>query len=116
VIVGAWLTGRSHRREWIADNQKDEYRKLLVGLNRLNMTLLLGVPIDRQEMTLAMEEITVALNTSLFIDDFLKKSGVMRDILDAVRQLEQKGNVELYRAEYWKAVNLIIAAAKKIPI
>ena len=76
VFVGYWLTGRAKRREWIADNQKEEYRKVLAGLNRLNMLLVTqhvtGV-IDPQELKRVMEETSLAFNTSLFITDFLEK-------------------------------------------
>lgn len=39
LIVGARLTRSAKRREWIADNQKEEYRRLLAALNRLNMAI-----------------------------------------------------------------------------
>jgi FG-GAP-like repeat len=61
----------------------------------------------------AAEEITVALNTSLFITDFLKGSQVTGDVLAALRKLDQGGSFDDYHKEYWKAVNLIMASAKK---
>ena len=66
-----------------------------------------------QEIKVAMEEITIALNTSLFIVDFLERSKVVDDVLQASRKLKQGGNFDDYREEYWKAVNSIIASAKK---
>src|SRR5437870_13815411 len=39
LIFGSWLTRNAKRSEWIADNQKEEYRKLLAALNRLNMAI-----------------------------------------------------------------------------
>ena len=66
-----------------------------------------------QEVKQATEEITVAFNTSLFITDFLEKSKVAGDVLNAVKHLGQGGGFGDYHEEYWKAVNMIIAAAKK---
>jgi hypothetical protein len=119
VFVGSWLTGRAKRREWIADNQKEEYRKVLAGLNHLNMFLIqskAGISLDMQEMKHAMEETSIAFNTSLFITDFLERSQVAGNVLDASKKFMSDGNYDDYQKEYWKAVNLILSAAKKIKI
>ena len=97
-------------------SQKEEYRKLLAGLNRLNMVLIqdhTNQNVGTQEIKDAMEEISMALNTSLFIFDFLEGSKVVDDVLQASRKLKQRGNFDDYREEYWKAVNSIIASVKK---
>ena len=60
-----------------------------------------------------MEEITIALNTSLFIVDFLEKSKVVDDVLQATKKLKKGGSFDDYHGEYWKAVNSIIISAKK---
>jgi hypothetical protein len=116
IFIGHWLTKCWQREQWIADNQKEEYRRVLAGLNRLNMVLAqqhLDRNVDEQEIKQATEEITIALNTSLFITDFLEESKVADDVLKALRKRGQGGSFEDYYDEYWKAVNLIIAAAKK---
>ena len=116
IVVGHYLTRSWQRRQWIADNQKEEYRKLLAGLNRLNMVLIqdhTNQNVGTQEIKDAMEEISMALNTSLFIVDFLEGSKVVDDVLQASRKLKQRGNFDDYREEYWKAVNSIIASVKK---
>jgi hypothetical protein len=116
ILVGHYLTRSWQRRQWIADNQKEEYRKLLSGLNRLNMVLILDHTnhnVGIQDIKEAMEEITIALNTSLFIVDFLERSKVADDVLEASRRLKHGGSFDDYQKEYWKAINLIIASAKK---
>lgn len=60
-----------------------------------------------------MEETTIALNTSLFISDFLEKSKVVGAVLDAGRKLGQGDSFDDYQKEYWKAINLIKTSAKK---
>jgi hypothetical protein len=119
VFVGSWLTGRAKRREWIADNQKEEYRKVLASLTRLNMILVdrhFTGTMDLQETKRAMEETSLAFNTSLFISDFLAETKVGGDVLDASKAFISGGSFDEYHEKYWKAVNLILSSAKKIKI
>ena len=116
ILIGHYLVRSWQRRQWLADNQKEEYRRVLAGLNRLNMALVeqyCNGNVDAQEIKQAMEESTIALNTSLFITDFLEGSQVAGDVLAAVKKLDQGSSFDDYHKEYWKAVNLIIASAKK---
>jgi len=116
ILIGHYLVRSWQRRQWLADNQKEEYRRVLAGLNRLNMALVeqyCNGNVDAQEIKQAMEESTIALNTSLFITDFLEGSKVAGDLLAAVKKLDQGSSFDDYHKEYWKAVNLIIASAKK---
>jgi len=116
ILIGHYLVRSWQRRQWLAYNQKEEYRKVLAGLNRLNMVLVDQSYRDAQEIKKATEEITIALNTSLFITDFLEKSKVAGDVLDALRMLDQGGSFDDYRKEYWKAISVILASAKKITL
>jgi|HubBroStandDraft_1064217.scaffolds.fasta_scaffold337023_2 hypothetical protein len=116
LIAGASLAHRARHREWIADNQKEEYRKLLSALNRLNLALIdkhtqRNSSQDPQALIGALSE---AINTSLFITEFLKKSQVLRDILAASKKLEQGGKFEDYHEEYWRAIKQIMNAATRI--
>jgi len=116
ILIGHYLGRSWQRRQWLADNRKEEYRRVLAGLNRLNMSLAeryCSRNLDAQEIKQAMEETSIALNTSLFITDFLEESQVAGAVLDAVRKLEDGGSFDDYHKEYWKAVNLIMASAKK---
>ncbi|HTA21927.1 MAG TPA: hypothetical protein VK763_00215 [Terriglobales bacterium] len=116
IFIGHWLTKRWQREQWIADNQKEEYRRLLAGLNRLNVILVqehFNGNLDAQEIKNAAEEVTEALNTSLFITDFLTKTKVAGDVLDTVKRLGAGGSFDDYHKEYWKAINSIVAAARE---
>jgi hypothetical protein len=116
IVIGHYLTRSWQRRQWIADNRKEEYRKVLSGLNRLNTLLVkqhLNGRVDVEEIKPAMDEVSVALNTSLFITDFLEESKVAGDVLDYAKKLVQGGSFEDYQANYWKAIHQIIASAKK---
>lgn len=116
IVIGHYLTRSWQREQRIADNEKEEFRNLLAALNRLNMVLLdrhSDGRLDLEELKPLMAAITSAINTSLFIADFLGESNVASDVLDAVKKLIQNDDFAGYHAKYWEAVNLIIAAAKK---
>lgn len=116
LIVGAWLTRSAKRREWIADSQKEEYRRLLAALNRLNMAIseeqTQGT--SSQDFHELMRELSEAANTSIFIHEFLRKTNVLGDIVAASEKLKQGGTFDDYRREYWKTVNQIVDSATKI--
>ena len=116
LIVGAWLTRSAKRREWIADSQKEEYRRLLAALNRLNMAIseeqVQGT--SSQDLQELMREVSEAANTSIFIHEFLRKTNVLGDIVATSQRLQQGGTFDDYHREYWKTVNQIVDSATKI--
>jgi len=116
ILVGHLLVRSWERKRWLADNRKEEYRRVLAGLNRLNMVLIdlhcYGTA-NLEDMKQALNESTVALNTTLFINEFLEESKVAGLILDATTTLNSGGSFDDYREKYWKAINLIMASAKK---
>jgi len=119
LILGSWLTVRARRREWIADNRKEEYRKVLASLNRINMIMISlhtgGVAnLDQNELQEAVRESTEAVNTCLFINDFMEKSQVLARVISCTRRFTNGGSFEEYHAEYWKAINQILDSAKKL--
>lgn len=89
----------------------------LGGFNRLNMAITthhvmnLGSLPDLKQ---AMEEISLAANTSLFITEFLEKTKVIGELHNASEELVKGGSFEEYRQHYWKAVNQILEAAQRI--
>jgi hypothetical protein len=53
VLVGAYLTGRRQKRDWLADNKKEEYRELLSAMTKalsINLQLyVLGLGLDSDD-------------------------------------------------------------------
>src|SRR5579864_9309939 len=85
ILIGHYLARSWQREQRSSDNQKDEYKSVLASLNRLNMMLIeqhSNGGFDVQKIKPLMEEVTVALNTSLFIMDFLVESKAADDVLD----------------------------------
>lgn len=116
VAVGHYLVRSWERKRWLADNRKDEYRRVLAGLTKLNMLIIdrhsFGT-IDMAALKEAMEESSMAFNTCLFINDFLERTKVAGDIVKAVKKFHNGGSFDDYHKEYWKSVNLILADANK---
>jgi hypothetical protein len=112
ILLGHYLTRSWQRRQWIADNQKEEYRRLLVALNDLSIVFTVE-PLPGQQVKDALHKLAEAVNTSLFITDFLEESKVLSAIIAAGKTMTKDGVYENYSKEHWKAVNQIIAAAKK---
>ena len=69
--------------------------------------------INGQLLQESMTETSVAFNTCLFINDFLEKTKVAGNILQATKKFTAGGAFDDYSNEYWKAINLIMADAKK---
>jgi len=116
ILIAHYLLRSWQRRQWLADNRKEEYRKLLAALNRVNMALVnlhCFQIANEKELDEATKEITVATNTSLFINDFLRKSQVLGMVLEAVKKLGKGGKFDDYTDEYWRAVNMTLDSAKR---
>jgi|ERR1700733_1051519 len=116
LLTGHYLSTSAQRKRWIADNQKDEYRKLLAALTKINVALLdlhTGNG-DLETLNDGMSEFSQATNTCLFISEFLEKSKVLDEIKQAVQSFITVDDVQSYQGRYWNAVNQIIASAKKI--
>ena len=116
IMIGHYLVRSWERKRWLADHRREEYQRVLAALNKVNVLIIdhhtNGVA-NLQALKEAINESTMAFNTCLFISDFLEQSKVMGEVVDAVKKVNQGGSFDDYRAEYWKAINLILAAAKE---
>jgi hypothetical protein len=114
IFIGAYLTRRWQRQQWIADNKKREFKDLLSAMTQVNTLLVKygGVPSSGTETTEA-EHLVLVSETCLFISDFLEESKVIGDLLQALKVLQGKKDMSAYLAEYHKITNRIRAAAKK---
>jgi hypothetical protein len=118
LVAGHFLSESAQRKRWVADNQKDEYRKLLAALTKINVALLdlHSGNGDHQDLDNGMNEFSQATNTCLFINDFLEQSKVLDEIKQAVQSFITGGDLKSYQGRYWTAVNQIIASARKISV
>lgn len=116
LLAGHFLSASTEHKRWIADNRKDEYRKLLGALAKVNVELLdlHSGSGNLETLDNGMNEFSQATNTCLFITDFLEKSKVLDDIKQAVQSFITGGDLKIYQEKYWTAVNQILSSAKKI--
>src|SRR4249920_2709756 len=91
ILIGHYLTRSWQRTQWIADNQKEEYRRLLTALHRLNLLIADGKPLMGQDVNQAVDEVTEAVNTSLFIYDFLEESKLMGKLITSIKSMPKEG-------------------------
>jgi hypothetical protein len=60
-----------------------------------------------------LNDFLTAVNTSLFVNDFFKRTKVADDVAENVSKLTDGGSLGDFRTEYLKALNQILDAAKK---
>ena len=116
LLAGHFLSASSERKRWIADNEKEEYRKLLATFTNVNIAML-DVPGGKANLSVihaALSEVSRACGTFIFIDDFLRKSKVVGELHAATKFLINGGDFTEYQKKYWGAVNEIINSARKI--
>jgi hypothetical protein len=84
VLVGAYLTGRRQKRDWLADNKKEEYRELLSAMTKaLSANIELhatGVALsgdDERRLTTSMSELMEVTRSRLFVAKQLKQLDVV---------------------------------------
>ncbi|HXP70738.1 MAG TPA: hypothetical protein VOA88_15760 [Candidatus Dormibacteraeota bacterium] len=80
VLVGAYIANRNQRKEWVADNKKQEYRELVSILTRaLNSVMLESAvlvahsPEEQREFERIGNEVLITIRDRLFIEDVVTK-------------------------------------------
>jgi hypothetical protein len=116
VLAGHYLSASSERKRWIADNQKEEYRRLLAALSKINIALCELRTSDgtMEALSEGLSDFSEASNTCLFINEFLESSGVLGEIRQAAQAFVETSDFEDYRKKYWNSINQIIESVKKI--
>src|SRR5271163_290979 len=77
VYIGSQLAARSHRRDWIADNKKEEYRELISTLTK-SMSTIHGMwgailnPDDQRSRAKAYTDVLEVNRSRIFIANEIK--------------------------------------------
>jgi hypothetical protein len=107
LFIGSWLTVGARRREWLADNQKAEYQRVLAAMNHLHMVImshLVGNILIASDITEVINETIAATNDCIFIYDFLERTRVVGDIIDASKQALVEKNMPVYQRKHWHSL------------
>lgn len=114
IAIGHYLVRSWERKRWLADNRKEEYRRVLAAVNKLNEFMIdyhATHYIDNEAFKQAIKDTQMAVNTSLFTSDI--HDDVLIGVLQTAVKFANGGSFDDYIQEYWKSVKLILAAAKK---
>jgi len=118
ILLGSFLTRRARRREWIAENQKNEYKELLAAITDVHLivikTFTANAPLNDLEQ--AISKLTRVVNSCLFITSFLEETKVPDDFRLGVQQLYATRDLHRFQDEHWKRVNKIVDTARAIKL
>jgi hypothetical protein len=85
VLVGAYITGKRQRRDWLADNKKEEYRELISAISKglaTYLQLYVGQSIrdtaDQKQLMLATSHVLETSRSRLFITNQIRRLEVAK--------------------------------------
>lgn len=120
VLVGAYLTGRRQKRDWLADNKKEEYRELLSAMTKalsINLELyILGVGLDsadqrrRANVTSELMEVT---RSRLFIAKQIKQLDAVNRWISLTSEFEKSRDGLVYGRGTRELLDEIVETALK---
>jgi hypothetical protein len=120
VFVGAYLTGRRQRRDWLADSKKEEYRELVGILSEgLSMyiqqyavqTIRSGE--DEGRLHEMLGRILVVMRSRLFIKKIVNSLNVAKRWNDLTRSFEDNHDSDTFSRGVGKLLDDILEAAMK---
>ena len=120
VLVGAYLTGRRQKRDWLADNKKEEYRELLSAMSKaINVFIQVYVAeegrnaADRGRIRAAKSELLEVTQSRLFIVKTMKEVDVTNRWLNIASAFEKTRDSNTFASDNGSLLNDIRAAAWK---
>ena len=94
IAVGAWLTTLRQKREWVADNKKEEYRELLAAISQAlsvhlhwNSQFVHG-PDDQRQLSQVTPNLVAVIRSRLFIAKEIERLNVLRRWFDISHDFE----------------------------
>jgi hypothetical protein len=120
VLVGAYLTGRRQRRDWLADNKKEEYRELVSGLTKGLSTYLqlyvaqtIRTGEDQKRLQESLASIMEITRSRLFIAKEVKRLDVVKRWHDLTGSFENDRDNIAFARGVGKLLDEILDAAVK---
>jgi hypothetical protein len=122
VIVGSLLTniltGRSQRKQWLADNRKQEYRELLSTLTH-SMTVIMTYtgtmvaigPHEQKEFQKAYNEALRVLHDRIFVAEQIKRDKIEDRWTTAMAELKRTNDIHCLDDPFDEIKALIVRAA-----
>jgi hypothetical protein len=120
VGIGAYLTGRRQKREWLKENKKEEYRELVAAITRCLSAYvqIYGVQTVRSgedERTIMAADANFAevVRSRLFIRNAVRHLKIAQRFMDVKADFRKNGVVELFITSSDRLVDEILAEASK---
>jgi hypothetical protein len=110
IFAGAYITNRNQRKQWLLDNKRSEYRKLMTTLSECATQLLrvyAGVPVvmgekDQRLLASAVTKSTNVIYSRLFIADEVKRLDVMKRWQGTVDTLRKEHDAAGFGKRHWR--------------
>jgi hypothetical protein len=119
VLIGAYIANRNQRKQWIADNKKEEYREVLAAMNK-TIAAYVNAGFAANDLTdwhNANPQIRVSLEevmaSRLFIAVVLDKLDLDKRFFDALDTLVDAGERPRFLKEVDTLCNALLEAASK---
>jgi hypothetical protein len=121
VCIGAYLARRWQRDQWIADNKRSEYRKLLTTLAKTFTSIIelraagvaLGPKDQRTLFNLEVRASAVILDR-IFIADEVKEMNLLKRWNQALRDYDNTLNSDVFSSAFGLIANDVRKSASKI--
>ena len=123
VLVGAYIANRNQRKQWLADNKKQEYRELLTSVTSASTALIenaqaaAGNANTRTQQVAAKEEYFKAIRTlqdRIFIAEELAKINLFDRWGTAMKALVETKNVHKFEDSFEEMKKEIVKMATKL--
>jgi hypothetical protein len=123
ILFGASLTGRSQRRKWLADNQKEEYRELLTALvtsfDEIGTNIVTWGDWTEDERKAEVERVRRSLNViadRIYIANDMRDSNLFNRWKDAIVQFRKDKNYLVFEKIYFSVRDELVERARKVRV
>jgi heme exporter protein D len=121
VFIGAWIANRNQRKQWVADNRKQEYRELLTALvnasgdvmERLSPMAAHG-PESQKQFYESERAVGIIIYDRIFIARDVKEMNLGPRWITAINEVNRNGDVRLFAERISQMQQEIGASALKV--
>ena len=120
IVVGHLLTRSWQRKQWLLDNKKQEYKKLITLLTtnhalitRLTFKTNMRTPDDDKELVEAHAAALTVIRDRVFIGEELKRLDVFNKWLFMTKEFNDQANVAQFRSYFEELRELLVSSANR---
>jgi hypothetical protein len=121
VLVGAYIANRNQKKQWVADNKKQEYRELMTALSEaFNAVLDETVPNvaygpeEQRAFARAKTKLVTAIGDRIFIAQELREMKVLDRWQSVVRDFHKTHDEKAFTDTFVAITNELVKAATRL--